>query len=71
MIILTIIIIVALYFVYKKIGLNIGSVIGGIIGLIIGSGIGIAGGGTAIAGTPIFGAIGFIIGGLIIDKSEK
>lgn len=69
MIILTIIILVVLYFVYKKVGLNIGSVIGGIIGLVIGSSIGVAAGGTAIAGTPIFGAIGFIIGGLMAKKN--
>lgn len=60
MIILTIVILIGLYFVYKKVGLNYGALIGLIIGLIIGSSLGIAGGGTAIAGTPIFGAIGSI-----------
>jgi len=71
MTILVIIILVALYFTYRKIGLNIGSIIGGIIGLVVGSSLGIAGGGIAVVGTPIFGALGFIIGGLLFNKSDK
>ena len=68
MTLLTLIILIALYLVYKKAGVNIGSIIGGIIGLIIGSSLGVAGSGTAIAGTSIFGAIGFIIGSLMFNK---
>lgn len=68
MIILTIIILVAIYFTYKKVGLNIGSIIGGIIGLFLGTSLGVAGGGDAVSGTAIFGGIGFIVGGLILRK---
>jgi len=68
MILLTIIILVALFFTYKKVGLNIGSIIGGIIGVFLGTSLGVAGGGDAVSGTAIFGAIGFIIGSLILRK---
>ena len=68
---LTVVIIIVLYFVYKIVGLNIGAIIGCIIGLIIGSSLGIAGGGDAVNGIAIFGAIGFIVGGLIANKSKK
>ena len=71
MIILTIVILIGLYFVYRKVGLNYGALIGLVIGLIIGSSLGIAGGGTAIAGTPIFGALGYIIGGLMVGNKTK
>ncbi len=71
MTLLTIAIIAGLIFAYKKVGLNIGSIIGGIIGLIIGSSLGVAGGGAAVSGIAIFGGIGFIIGGLMINRSSK
>lgn len=71
MAVLTIAILIGLYFTYKVVGLNIGSIIGCIIGLVIGSSLGVAGGGTAVSGIAIFGAIGFIIGGLIVKKSNE
>jgi len=67
---LIIIIIVGLIWYSVKVGFNIGSLIGGIIGAIIGSSLGVAGGGGASNGWIIFGAIGFVIGGLIAKKSK-
>jgi len=61
---LIIIIIVGLIWYAIKVGFNIGCLIGGIIGVIIGSSIGKAGGGSASNGWIIFGAIGFVVGGL-------
>ena len=68
MTLLTIIIIIGLIWFSIKIGFNFGSLVGGILGAIIGSNIGIAGSGTAVNGTVIFGAIGFIVGGLIFKN---
>jgi hypothetical protein len=51
-----------------KIGFNIGALIGGIVGAIVGSNIGLAGSGGASNGWIIFGAIGFVLGGLIRNK---
>ena len=62
---LIILIVVGLIWYSMKIGFNIGSLIGGIIGVIVGSSIGIAGSGGASNGWIIFGAVGFVIGGLI------
>jgi hypothetical protein len=71
MTILIITIIVGLIWYYNKIGFNPGAIIGGVIGIIIGSSIGIAGGGDAVNGVVIFGAIGFFIGGLIFKNWQN
>ncbi len=68
MFILIIIILVAIVFTYRKVGLNYGSIIGALIGAFLGGSLGVAGGGDAVNGTAIFAGIGFIIGGLIIKK---
>ena len=65
---LIIVIIGGLIWYSMKIGFNIGALIGGIVGVIIGSSIGLAGSGGASNGWIIFGAIGFVIGGLIRKK---
>lgn len=65
MTLLIIAIIIGLLWFKKRIGFNFGSIIGGIIGVIIGSNLGISGNGEATNGFIIFGAIGFIVGGLI------
>lgn len=67
---LIIIIIVGLIWYSMKIGFNFGSLIGGIIGVIIGSSLGIAGDSGASNGWIIFGAIGFVIGGLIAKNQS-
>lgn len=59
------IVILGLIWYSIRVGFNIGSLLGGIIGVIIGSSLGIAGGGDAVNGFIIFGAIGFVIGGLV------
>lgn len=69
MILLIIVIIVGLLWYSKSIGFNFGSLIGLIIGLIIGSSLGIAGSGGAANGSIIFGAIGFVIGGMIFKRN--
>lgn len=69
MTILIIVIIIGLIWYYKTVGFNFGSFIGLIIGLIIGSSLGIAGSGGASNGSIIFGAIGFVIGGLIFKRN--
>lgn len=71
MTVLIIIVIVGLIWYSTKIGFNIGSLIGGIAGAIIGSSLGIAGSGGASSGTIIFGAIGFVIGGLIFKNWQN
>jgi hypothetical protein len=68
MTLLIIAIIIGLIWFTKSIGFNFGSIIGGVIGVIIGSNLGIAGSGGATNGFIIFGAIGFIIGGLIFKN---
>lgn len=68
---LVVIIIAGLIWYALKVGFNIGSLIGGIIGAMIGSSVGIAGGGGATSGTIIFGAIGFVVGGLISKGKHK
>jgi hypothetical protein len=68
---LTIIVVVGLIWYAYAIGFNFGSLVGGVFGLIIGSSLGIAGSGGATSGTIIFGAIGFIIGGLIFKNWQN
>jgi|TARA_B110000240_G_C13128762_1_gene295845 hypothetical protein len=68
---LIIIIIGGLIWYSVKIGFNFGSLIGGILGCIVGSSLGIAGSGGAASGTIIFGAIGFVIGGLIFKNWQN
>jgi hypothetical protein len=65
---LTIVIIVGLVWYSMRVGFNFGSLVGGIIGVLIGSSLGIAGGGSAVNGWIIFGAIGFVIGGLVFKN---
>lgn len=55
---------VILFFLFKRL-LNTGGCVGVVIGVILGSSLGVAGGGGADNGLLIFGAVGFIIGGLI------
>lgn len=71
MIFLIIIIIGGLIWYAIKVGFNIGSLIGGIIGVVIGSSLGIAGDGGASNGWIIFGAIGFVVGGLISKNQGR
>ena len=69
MTVLIIVIIIGLIWYYKAVGFNFGSLLGLIVGLIVGSSLGIAGSGGASNGSIIFGAIGFVIGGLIFKRN--
>lgn len=71
MTLLIILIIIGLAWYGLTIGFNFGSLLGGIIGLFVGSSLGIAGSGGATSGSIIFGAIGFVMGGLIFKKNRN
>lgn len=68
MTLLIIVIIIGLIWSARSIGFNFGSILGGIIGIFLGSSIGIAGSGGAASGVIIFGAIGFVVGGMIFKN---
>ncbi len=61
---------ILIYIFFRKL-FNWGGCLGGIIGLFIGGSIGVSGSGGADNGWLLFGAIGFVIGGLIYRPSKN